>query len=924
MSDPSPLREPQGRPEHVEGRAQSRGEWADQLRPRLARLRLSPTREAEIIEELSQHLDQRYEELTDDGVSDDEARRLAIEELREPDELARWMRPLRQAHVMPPIAPGAPRKFFLGDLWQDLRYALRMLQKQGGFTAAAVLTLALGIGANSAIFALVDATLLRPLPFPQPDRVVMLWERTATSSRGRVSPSNLTDWTDHNRTFDAMGGYVPNVGGMVMSGKDGTAETVPRQWVTAGIFAALGVQPLAGRTFLPSDDQQRARVAVLHEAFWRTRFDADPTVVGREIRLDGMPFTVVGIVPNEAQVIGRASIWAMAAIQGLPPGTRGSYPLHAVGRLKPGSTPEAANADLTAVAAGLASQFPKTNTGRSVAVQPMHDAVIGAELRQTSILFLGVVGFVLLICCANVANLLLTRATVRRRELAIRSALGADRSRVVRQLLTESLVLTIIGGALGLALGAAILSVAPSVVPEDLLPAAVTLVLDARVVAFCAITALLVGLLFGLAPAWQATAFSTAQEIGAESRTSTGRGGRLRRLLVAAEVATAVVLLFGAGLLLRTLLHVENVDRGYRAESVLTMIVDPLGSKYPTADAVLQFFDAVEQEARALPGVRGVAWASTLPLGPSYAGRSFFEIAGAPVVDESKRPSADYQIVSPEYFETLDLPIMAGRGFTDHDSGQSVPVCIVNEAFVRAHLAGRSPTGVQIAVWPTDAPQAKPVTREIVGVARQVKGRPDETEDLLQIYVPMAQDAMDDMFMVVRPVSGPADALAPSVRGAIARVDKEQLVSVRSVMTLDDVAGEATARYRFRAALVMTFAVLALVLAMLGVFGVLAYSIEQRVRDLGVRRALGATTRDVLRLVVGSAAGVIAIGATIGLALSIAFGRLLGTMLFGVEPLDPMTFVAVAVVLIVTAALSIAGPAWRATRIDPVRALRAE
>jgi putative ABC transport system permease protein len=898
--------------------------WAEHLRPRLARLRLSPTRESEIIEELSQHLDQRYEELTTDGVSEAEARKLALEELREPDELARWMRPLRQAHVVPPVAPGTPRKYFFGDLWQDLRYAVRMLQKQGGFTAAAILTLALGIGANSAIFALVDATLLRPLSFPDPDRLVMLWERTATSPRGRVSAANLTDWTDQSRTFVAMGGYVPNVGGMVMSGKDGTAETVPRQWVTAGIFAALGVQPLVGRIFLPSDDQQRARVVVLSEAFWRSRFDADPNVVGQQIRLDGMPFTVIGVVPNEAQVIGRASIWAMAAIQGLPPPTRGSYPLHAIGRMKSAVTLQAANADLSAVAAGLAEHFPKTNTGRSVTVQPMHDAVIGAELRQTSLLFLGVVGFVLLICCANVANLLLTRATVRRRELAIRSALGADRSRVVRQLLTESLVLSIIGGGLGLAIAAAILTVAPSIVPEDLLPAAVTLVLDARVVAFCAATALLVGLLFGLAPAWQATSFSTAQEIGAESRTSTGRGGRLRAVLVAAEVATAVVLLFGAGLLLRTLMQVDNVDRGYRAESVLTMIVDPLGSKYPTADAVLQFFESVEQEVRAIPGVRGVAWASTLPLGPSYAGQSFFEIVGAQVVDESKQPSADYQIVSPEYFETLDLPIMAGRGFTDRDNGQGVPVCIVNEAFVRGHLAGRSPIGVQIAIRPTGAPQAKPVTREIVGVARQVKGRPDETEDLLQIYVPIAQDAMDDMFMVVRPAAGPADALAPSVRAAIARVDKEQLVSVRSVMTLDDVAGEATARYRFRAVLVMTFAVLALLLAMLGVFGVLAYSIEQRVRDLGVRRALGATTSDVLRLVVGRAVGVIAIGATIGLALSIAFARVLNTMLFGVEPLDPMTFAAVAIVLILTAAVSIAGPAWRATRIDPVLALRAE
>ena len=898
--------------------------WGDHLRPRLARLRLSATREAEIIEELSQHLDQRYDELRAEGVSHDEAQRLAIDELREPDVLAEHMRSLRQSHVPPPITPGAPRRFLLGDLWQDLRYATRMLRKQSGFAAAAVLTLALGIGANSAIFALVDATLLRPLPFPDPDRLVMLWESTPTSARGRVAPLNLSDWTNQNRTFEAMGGFVPNVGGMVMNGRDGSAETVPRQWVTSGIFSALGVRPIVGRTFVRADDIERKDLAVISEGFWRSRFDGDPAIVGRDIRLDGDPYTIIGVVPNEAQVIGRASIWAMASIEGIPPAARGAYFLHAIGRLKPGATLQAADADMSAVAAGLARDFPKTNTGRSVAAQPMHDAVIGAELRQTSLLFLGVVGFVLLVCCANVANLLLTRATVRRRELAIRSALGAERSRVIRQLLTESLVLSILGGALGIAIGALILNVAPTVVPPDLLPAAVTLAFDWRVVAFCAATALLVGLLFGLAPAWQATAFSTAQEIAAESRTSTGRGGRIRGLLVAAEVATAVVLLFGAGLLLRTLLHVENVDRGYRAESILTMIVDPLGSKYPTADAVLQFYDAVEQEVGAVPGVRGVAWASTLPLGPSYAGRLFFEIVGAPLVHESKRPTADYQIVSPNYFETLDLPILAGRAFTDHDTGKSAAVCIVNEAFVRAHLPGRSPIGLQLALRASDTENAKPIVREIVGVARQVKGRPDETEDLLQIYVPMSQDAMDDMFMVVRPASGSADALAPSVRAAIGRVDKEQLVSVRDVMTLDEVAGEATARYRFRALLVITFAALALVLAMVGVFGVLAYTVEQRVRDVGVRRALGATTGDVFRLIVSGAVRVIAIGAAIGLLSSIAVGRLMTTMLFGVQPLDAMTFVAVAVVLAVTATLSVAGPAWRATRIDPVLALRSE
>jgi len=914
------------------------GEWSEHLRSRLAALRLSPAREVEIIEELSQHLDERYEELRAGGAGEADARRLAIEELLEPEALANYMRSLRQANVRPPITAGAQRRFLAGDLWQDLRYAARMLRKQPGFAAAAVLTLALGIGANGAIFALVDATLLRPLPFPDPERLVMVWERSKTSLRGIVSPLNLIDWNERSRTFEVIAGFRPNVGAMVMGGAGGTAENVPRQWVTAGVFDALGVSAVAGRTFLPSDDARRANVVVLSEGFWRARFNADPNVVGRDLRLDGQPWTVVGVVPNEAQLLGRTSIWALMPIQGAPAGARSQYSLLAIGRLKPDVTLEAANADMAAVSEGLAREFPKTNTGRGVTLEPMRHAAIGSELRQTSILFLGVVGFVLLICCANVANLLLTRATVRKRELAIRSALGADRPRVIRQLLTESVLLAAIGGALGLVVGAGIVKAAPSVIPQGLLPPAVTLTFDLRVVAFSAAAALLVGLLFGLAPAWQATELASAHALSSDTRTTTGRGGRLRSVLVAGEVATAVLLLFGAGLLLRTLLAIESVDRGYRAESVLTMIVDPPSGRYPTDAAELQFYEAVEQEIIALPGVRGVAWATTLPMGRSYQGQFFFDVVGDPSPPESQRPTADYQIVSPTYFTTLDLPVVAGRGFDDRDAPDSLQVCIVNEAFVRSYLRGRSPIGLRVAIRPTESAQARPVVREIVGVARQVKARPNETEDLIQIYVPLAQDTPGDIFMLVRSASdgglrraafarwggGRAEALAPSVRGAIARVDKEQLVSVRDVVTLDDVAWAATARHRFRAVLVMAFAGLALLLAMVGLFGILAYSVQQRVREFGVRRALGATTSDVLWLVGGSAIRVIAAGAVIGLALSTVLGRLLASMLFGVQPLDPMTFASVAIVLALTAVVSTVGPAWHATRVDPAVALRGE
>jgi putative ABC transport system permease protein len=412
--------------------------------------------------------------------------------------------------------------------------------------------------------------------------------------------------------------------------------------------------------------------------------------------------------------------------------------------------------------------------------------------------------------------------------------------------------------------------------------------------------------------------------IGSESRTTTGGGGRMRNLLVVGEVATAVLLLFGAGLLLRTLIAVESYDRGFRADSVLTMLVDPLGSSYPTPQKLQQYFDQVEAEVRAVPGVADVAWSTALPFGSNLYGDDFaltYQIVGDPEVEEARRPTTNYQVVSPTYFSALDLPIVAGRAFDARDTLDSPRVCIVNEAFVKT-LGGRNPIGIRVSFKVAGSQSDKPNVGEIIGVARQVKGRPDEPKDFVQIYVPLAHDLSDDMLLFVRSKTRHAELLTPPVRAAIARLDPDQTVGVHDIVTLEDVQWSATGRHRFRAVMVSAFATLAVVLAMVGVFGILAYSVQQRVRDFGVRRALGATTGDVLRLVVGSAIKVIAAGAVIGLVLSAAFGRLISTMLFGVQPLDFPTFALVTIVLGITAALSIAGPAWRAAKIDPAVALR--
>jgi predicted permease len=541
----------------------------------------------------------------------------------------------------------------LEEVRGDVRLAVRQLISAPVFTLVAALTLALGIGVNSAILSLADATLMRPLPFGEAERLVMLWERTPTSPKTGVSPLNMRDWSLQSRSFEGIAFVQRGMGGgPLLTAPDGSIETAERQSISASFFDVLRVVPIVGRTFKPEDDGPSPRVVLLGEAVWRRRFGGDPSIVGRLVRLNGQPYTVVGVVPGNVQFSRPAEIWTLSGQFADIPALRAIRAFDVVARLKPDVTMEAAQAELSVIAARLARAYPEPNKDAGVIVEPIRAGIVGSDLATTSVFLLGVVGFVLLLCCANVANLLLARATARAREIAVRSALGAERGRIIRQLLTESLVLAVFGGMLGIGVGAAILRAAPALIPPGLLPAAVTPAFDVRVVMVGLAAALAVGVVFGVIPAWQATGASLAGVMASESRSATSTGRRLRSLLVSGEVAAAVVLLCGAGLLLQTLLRLVGGDTGYRAtsESVLTLdfsVRTGKNSRYPTEEAITQFYDAVGRDVSALPEVRRVGWASSLPYGTRELGRWAFEIIGDPQIEARDRPTAEYTTADP-------------------------------------------------------------------------------------------------------------------------------------------------------------------------------------------------------------------------------------------------------------------------------------
>jgi putative ABC transport system permease protein len=824
---------------------------------------------------------------------------------------------------------------WIDDFRRDVALALRQWRRAPGFTIVATLTLAIGIGANSAMFALVDAAFLRPLPFGAPqDRLFMIWDRAANGVRTKATPLDYLDWHDQSRSFAAMAATTTG-NGIVTLGDDPTPLSV--QSVSVKFFDVLGVRPIAGRTFVAGDNPVRSTV-VISEALWRRRLTADPGIVGQPVRLSGRPVTVVGVVPAAFQFAPPAGdgssgpatdFWILFETpRAGPPYLRSSHFYWVVGRLREGVSQEAARDDLGAIARRQAERFPLTHRGRRIEMEPLRQTLIGREVRTTSALLLGVVGFVLLMCCANVASLVLARSGARAGELAIRSALGAGRRRIVAQLLTEGLVLAALGGLAGTALGAAILRGAPGFTPPGLLPNAVTLAFDIRIVTFCAVSAVVVAVAFGLAPTWQATAASLLASLTPATRIT--RGSRLSGVLVAAQIAVTVLVLCGAGLLLRTLLTLDAEDPGYSGDA-LTMVVSlpfpnqsvplPARGPYGTEDGVRRFQERVRDVVSRIPGVRRVAWGGAVPLDGYWASVPF-EVRGDPPRDLQDRELASYHMVSPEYFDTLGIPLVAGRTFTNADTRDARPVCVVTDAFVRRFLKGKQPLGLQIVVSPMALAAAEPASREIVGVVRQVTSSPGETEPVPHLYVPNAQNAWWTATLVVQPAGVPPETLTEDVRKAVASVDGQ--IRPTRVRTMNAIAYAATARPRFRATLVAAFALLALVLASVGIFGVLTQTLQQKTRELAVRLALGAKSADIVRAVASRTARVVLAGTAIGVALAAMFTRWLTTLLYGVSPFDPLTFVVVLGILTLTALVAGAAPAWRALRIEPAVAFRQE
>ena len=819
------------------------------------------------------------------------------------------------------------------SLFQDLRFGVRMLAKQPGFTVVAVLTLALGIGANTAIFSVVNAVLLRPLPFAEPERLVAVGgaQANAPGVRGSISYPDFLDWRERNRSLASMALYRNAT--MTMTGTD-TPANLNAQIVSAELFDVLGATPQLGRVFTRAEEKPgggAGYVAVISHALWRERFGADSRVVGRVMTLDRKPYQIVGVMkpgfqfPIQAEPV---EVWVTPAIlhesaDGKRPVAerRGYRSLEAVARLRDGVSIRQAQADLSAVAAGLEKEYPDNNTGYGAILIPLHRDLTG-DYRKALLVVFAAVACVLLIACANLANLMLARATSRDKELAVRAALGASRFRIVRQLLTESVLLALSGGLLGLLLARFGMETLLRFLPADL-PRLSEIAVNRWALIFTFVVSAVTGIVFGLAPALQAARIdlSEAMKDGARGASSGYGKARVRGALVVAEVALAMVLLICASLLLQTFRQLQRVNLGFDARNVLTAQLAFSETEYATPERKIAFTERAVERIRALPGVVSASSILPLPLsGDSTQGSFQFEGRRA---ERGNEPTMQIRWIGPDYYATMKIAFVAGRDFTPHDNLNAPPVAIVNQTFVKKYLSDEDPLGKRLEL--PFGVRGDETTVNIIGVARDVTHCTELRQAAEpELYLPYAQLPFINLTnLVIRAGDGVAAAsLAGDVRRAVAALDRETALS--NVKTLEQHLGAAVAQPRFSALLFGLFALLALALGAVGLYGVMAYSVNERTREIGIRLALGARASDALRLILAEGLKLALIGVAIGLLAAFALTRWMETMLFGVRPADPLTFAVIAMVLLLTALVACWIPARRATKVDPMIALRCQ
>ncbi len=801
-------------------------------------------------------------------------------------------------------------------LWQDLRYGARMLFKQPGFTLIAIITLALGIGANAAIFSVVNTVLLRPLPYAEPERLMMIREmKLPQFPEFSVSPGNFLDWKKQNNVFERLIAFTGTSFNLIGTGDP---EQLRGLRVTDGFLAMFGAQPQLGRDFLPEEDQPgHNNVVILSHGFWQRRFGGEANIVNQTLTLSGQSYTVIGVLPATFRFGGSSlDLLTPVAFTAQDAQNHGGHFLSALGRLKAGVTVEQARTEMTTIAARLAAQYPGPNAGWSVKVMPLLEYTV-RSIKTALLVLLGAVAFVLLIACANVANLLLARAAGRQKEIAIRTALGAGRLRIIRQLLTESLLLSLVGGAAGLLLAKWGMDLLLKLAPQDL-PRMAGISLDGRALAFTAAITLLTGVIFGLVPALQASKPNLSETMKDAGRGSTEGGRRqlVRSTLVVLEVASALVLLVGAGLLIKSFWQLQRVDPGFNPDSALTLSVALPRRKYTEETQRAAFFQQLLEKVSALPGVQATGVTNSMPMGNDtiYA----FEIEGRPPLPPGAGQSTNFYSVSAGYFKAMGIALRRGRLLTERDTKDAPHVAVINEAMAQKIFPNEDPLGKRMTF---DDRSKNPDWYEIVGIVADVKQYGLDQATPLQTYEPYTQQTMSSMTLVARTTGEPTNYTA-AIRQAVLQIDKEQPIA--NIRALNEFLSASIAQQQFSMLLLGVFAAVALVLAAVGLYGVLSYAVTQRTHEIGIRMALGAGQRDVLKMIVGHGLRLTLLGLAAGLAAAFGLTRLMSTLLFGVSAADPGTYSLIALLLVTVALLACYIPARRATKVDPLVALRYE